>query len=71
MTAWAGSRDTISMDNLSAALGLAGKGDVNGSMVGQMFTDGKFEEIAHYCRDDVERTRSIHRKMMIALGEAA
>lgn len=71
MTAWAGSRDTISMDNLSAALGLAGKGDVNGSMVGQMFTDGKFEEIAQYCRDDVERTRSIHRKMMIALGEAA
>jgi hypothetical protein len=71
MTAWAGARDTISMDNLAAALGLPGKGDVDGSMVAQMFADGKFAEIADYCRQDVERTRSIHRKMMVSFGEAA
>lgn len=69
MTAWAGSRDTISMDNLSKALSLPSKGDVDGSMVGQMFADGKFSEISAYCRDDVQRTRAIHRKMMIAFGE--
>lgn len=71
MTAWAGARDTISMDNLCAALGLPGKGDVDGSMVGQMFADGRYEDIAAYCRDDVERTRAIHRKMAAAFGEVA
>lgn len=71
MTAWAGARDTISMDNLCAALGLPGKGEIDGSMVGQMFDEGRFEEIAAYCRADVERTRAIHRKMMVAFGEAA
>ena len=71
MTAWAGARDTISMDNLCQALGLVGKGEIDGSMVGQMFADGKHKEIASYCRDDIYRTRAIHRKMMAAFGEAA
>jgi predicted PolB exonuclease-like 3'-5' exonuclease len=71
MTAFAGAREYISMDNLSAALGLPGKGEIDGSMIGQMFFEGKHQEIADYCRQDVERTRAIHRKMMIALGEAA
>lgn len=71
MTAWSGSNDRISMDNLSLALGLPGKGEIDGSMVGQIFADGKFEEIADYCQKDVERTRAIHRRMMVAYGEAA
>lgn len=71
MTAWAGARDTISMDNLALALGLPGKGDIDGSMVGQMFAEGRFEDIADYCRQDVERTRAIHKRMMLAFGEAA
>lgn len=71
MTAWAGVKDTISMDNLCAALGIEGKGFVDGSMVGAMFADGKHHEIAEYCRGDVERTRAIHRKMQFAFGEAA
>lgn len=71
MTAWAGARDTISMDNLCQALGIDGKGDVDGSMVGKMFAEGKHKEIAAYCRDDIDRTRAIHRKMMAAFGEAA
>lgn len=69
MTAWAGARDTISMDNLCAALGVPGKGDIDGSMVGQLFAEGRHKEIAAYCRDDIERTRAIHRKMMVAFGE--
>lgn len=71
MTAWAGARDTISMDNLCAALGIPGKGDIDGSMVGKMFAEDKHDEIADYCRQDVERTRAIHQKMMVAFGEAA
>lgn len=71
MTAWAGSRDTISMDNLCSALGLPGKGDIDGSMVDSLYSEGRHEEIAEYCRADVERTRAIHRKMMVAFGEAA
>lgn len=71
MTAWAGARDTISMDALCQALGIEGKSDIDGSMVGKMFADGKHKEIAAYCRDDVDRTRAIHRKMLAAFGEAA
>jgi DNA polymerase elongation subunit (family B) len=71
MTAWAGARDTISMDNLCAALGIPGKGDIDGSMVGDLWAKGEHRKIAAYCLQDVERTRLIHRKMMIALGEAA
>jgi hypothetical protein len=71
MTAFAGAREYISMDSLCAALGIAGKGDVDGSMVGTMFAEGRHQEIADYCRSDVERTRAIHRKMLVAFGEAA
>jgi hypothetical protein len=69
MTAFAGSRGTIGMDRLSRALGFPGKGDVDGSMVAAMWAAGKYEEIAAYCRSDIERTREIHRKMMVAFGE--
>ena len=71
MTAWAGAKDTISMDALCQAFGLDGKGDVDGSMIGKMFADGKHAEIAEYCRGDIERTRAIHRKMLVSFGEAA
>ncbi|MGN6539100.1 MAG: hypothetical protein ACTHKQ_25665 [Mesorhizobium sp.] len=71
MTAWAGSRGTISLDDLCRALGLPGKADIDGSMVGQLWTEGKYQTIADYCRADVERVRNVHRKMRVALGEAA
>lgn len=71
MTAWAGARDTISMDNLCAALGLGGKGGVDGSMVAEMWANDEFEKIETYCKSDIELTRAIHRKMMVAFGVAA
>ncbi|MBI1620319.1 3'-5' exonuclease family protein [Aquamicrobium zhengzhouense] len=71
MTAFAGQRGTISMDRLCQALGMDGKSDVDGSMVGQMWAEGRHQEIAQYCRDDVERTRAIHKRMAVAFGEAA
>lgn len=67
MTAWAGPRDRISMDNLCAALGLEGKGDgLDGSQVAQAWRDGRHDEIAAYCARDVERSRAIHRKFIAA-----
>lgn len=69
MTMWAGTKGSISLDNLCKALGIQGKTGVDGSMVAGMFQRGEYEAIASYCRDDVERVRNVHRKMMVALGE--
>lgn len=66
MTAWAGQRGTISMDNLSAALGLEGKGGFDGSMVAEAWKRGEHDAIAAYCADDVRRTRAIWRKFQEA-----
>ena len=71
MVAWSGARDTVSMDNLCQALGIPGKGDTDGSMVAGMWARCEYDAIASYCREDVERTRAIHRKMQIAFGEEA
>jgi len=62
MTAWAGAKGTISQDNLAKALGLAGKGDFDGSMVAEAWANGEHEKIAAYCRSDVETVRAIYRK---------
>ena len=62
MTAWAGAKGTISQDNLAKALGLAGKGDFDGSMVAEAWAKGEHAKIAEYCRNDVETVRAIHRK---------
>jgi hypothetical protein len=62
MTAWAGNKDRISQDNLAQALGLAGKGDFDGSMVAEAWAKGEHAKIADYCRSDVETVRAIYRK---------
>lgn len=69
MTAFAGARNRISMDNLCRALGIPDKGEVDGSMVAGMWERGEHDAIAEYCRADVERTRAIHKRMMIAFGQ--
>jgi hypothetical protein len=66
MTEWAGSRGTISMDRLSDALGLPGKGDFDGSQVAEAWANGEHDKIADYCISDVERTRAIWRKFQAA-----
>jgi 3'-5' exonuclease len=66
MTAWAGAKGTISMDNLCRALGIEGKGDFDGSQVAQAWADGLHQQIADYCCDDVIRTRDIWRKFQAA-----
>jgi predicted PolB exonuclease-like 3'-5' exonuclease len=69
MAAWAGAKDTISLDNLCRVLGIPGKDGVDGSMVAGMWQRGEYDAIASYCRDDVDRVRSVHRKMQVAFGE--
>jgi predicted PolB exonuclease-like 3'-5' exonuclease len=64
MTQWAGDRERISLDRLCKVLGIEGKGDgPTGADVWPMAQEGRFDEIAEYCRQDVERTRAIYRKM--------
>jgi len=62
MTAWAGARDRISMDNLCAALGLPGKDGFDESMVAEAWANGEHDKIATYCADDVRKTRDVWRK---------
>lgn len=71
MQMWAGAKGSISLDNLCRALGVKGKGNMDGSMVAGMFERGEYDAIAEYCMDDVERVRAIHRKMLVSLGEVA
>lgn len=65
MTAWAGPKGTISQDNLAKALGLAGKGDFDGSMVAAAWLNGEHARIAEYCRSDVETVRAIYRRFEV------
>jgi DNA polymerase elongation subunit (family B) len=70
MMAWDPKR-FISMDNLALSLGMDGKGDIDGSMIADLWAKGEHQKIADYCKADVERTRKIHHRMMVAYGEAA
>lgn len=71
MAMWGGASGSISLDNLCRALGLPGKGNIDGSQVADLWAKGERDTIAAYCRDDVERVRRVHRKMLLAFGEAA
>jgi len=71
MTMWAGARDSISLDNLCKALGLPGKGNITGADVARLWAAGEDQAVAEYCMADVERVRAVHRKMLLAFGEAA
>jgi 3'-5' exonuclease len=68
-TAWAGPQGRISLDRLCRTLGIAGKGDITGADVRGMWYAGQHRAIALYCCKDVEKTREIHRKMMVAFGD--
>lgn len=71
MLAFAGQRGTIGMDRLCRVLGIEGKTDIDGSMVASLWEAGRSDNIARYCMDDVERTRAIHRRMLVSFGEVA
>lgn len=63
MTQWDGKNYT-KLDLIAQAFGLEGKGDMDGSMVYQYWKDGRHEEIAEYCKADVELTRAVYKRMV-------
>ena len=66
MSAFAGGTGKISMDNLCSILGIEGKQGFDGSMVADAWANGEHEKIADYCKDDVWRTREIHKRFIQA-----
>jgi hypothetical protein len=55
-----------SLDKITTACGLDGKGDIDGSMVWDYVREGRILEIADYCKDDVNLTRSLFKRMTFA-----
>lgn len=65
MTLWSGYGGTIGLHALCEALGVPSpKAEgVDGSQVYDLWTAGKFEDIAAYCRRDVEATRECFKRL--------
>lgn len=66
MSAWAGGTNRVAMDELCKILSIEGKQGFDGSMVAKAWADGEHDKIAEYCRDDVWRTREIHKRFILA-----
>ena len=72
MTAWSGWGGRISLDRLCRALGVPTKGselsgvEIDGSKVWDFVRDGRIEEVATYCKADVERVRQVYRRITFA-----
>ncbi|MGB1390879.1 MAG: 3'-5' exonuclease, partial [Paracoccaceae bacterium] len=64
MTMWAGGNNRISMNDLCDILGVQGKDGFDGSMVADAWARGDHDTIAEYCKDDVSRTREIHKRFL-------
>lgn len=62
MQRW-GARKGGSLDKITKALGLEGKGDIDGSMVWDYVRDGRIADVAEYCKRDVELTRQLYKRM--------
>jgi len=54
----------VSQDKLAKFFGLPGKGEIDGSMVWDYYKQGKKQEIADYCKNDVEQLRILHQLMV-------
>lgn len=64
MTLWDSTqRAGGSMDRICRLMGIPGKGDFSGADVWPAIERGEFARVAEYCRDDVIRTRAMHRRM--------
>lgn len=66
MVEWAGPKGTVSLDRLCKMLGIPGKDGMTGADVWPAVQTGRLDEVTEYCRDDVERVRSIWRRMTFA-----
>lgn len=53
----------VSLDKACRFFGLDGKGDIDGSMVYDLYKEGRFQEISDYCKADVERVIELHKRL--------
>lgn len=66
MLQWSQSRsDWSSLDKLAKAFGIDGKCGIDGSMVYTMWKEGRFKELAEYCKSDVRIVRELYKKMTL------
>lgn len=69
MTRWAGVKGSVGLGKLCDVLGIANKGEelggeeIDGSMVWDFVKAGRIADVAAYCIGDVERARSIFKRM--------
>lgn len=64
MVQWAGVGNRISLDKLCLALNIESpKGDLDGSKVYDYYLQDRLEEIAEYCKRDIEATRQVFKRM--------
>lgn len=75
MLMWSPDRERrVSMDKLCRALGIKGKGDMDGSKVAETWQSDP-QKVIDYCMGDVERTRQMYQRLTFnqvsALREAA
>ena len=63
MSLWAGAGNRVSLDKLCRALGIAGKGDIDGAGVWAALRAGRYDEVVDYCGDDVERLRQVYQRL--------
>lgn len=65
MVMWNPDREKrISLDRLCKVLGIKSpKGDLDGSKIAQAWADGRHDDIAHYCKVDVDATRACWQKL--------
>lgn len=64
MVQWAGPGGRIGLEKLCMALSIPSpKGELDGSKVAEYVAAGRIDEVAAYCRRDVEAARSVWRRM--------
>lgn len=64
MTAWAGYGGRVSLDKVCRALNIPSPKDgIDGSKVYDAILEGRIEDVAAYCRADVEATRQVYRRL--------
>lgn len=51
----------VSQDKVSKFFGLEGKGDIDGSKVFDYWKEERYQEIAEYCKKDVETVRKLYK----------
>lgn len=65
MVEWAGIKPagTKSLSDVCKAIGVDGKGDIDGSKVWDYVKDGRYAEVDAYCMDDVSKVIKLHNMM--------